>query len=235
MPGNSIGQSKYTGVIRVKDPSGSGYKFYPFEGEYQVAAKSAVVSPTSMNVLYAGLDNPISVSVPGVAQRDVIASFDGPGVLERKADGSYSVKPTGKGTYKVKVSAKVDGNTMSMGEMEFRVKRVPDPVPTLDGIYFSGNMNAQKFKTTSGVVPKLDDFVFVTKFNIISYTITVITPDGIQKIACGQAKYDSKFRDMLDKGKIRKGCTVVFEDIFVLGPAGDKRSLPPIAIAINSN
>ena len=235
MPGNNIGQSKYTGVIRVKDPSGSGYKFYPFEGEYQVAAKSAVVSPTSMNVLYAGLDNPISVSVPGVAQRDVIASFDGPGVLERKADGSYSVKPTGKGTYKVKVSAKVDGNTMSMGEMEFRVKRVPDPVPTLDGIYFSGNMNAQKFKTTSGVVPKLDDFVFITKFNILSYTITVITPDGVQKIACNQAKYDSKFREMLDKGKIRKGSTVVFEDIFVLGPAGDKRPLPPIAIAINSN
>jgi gliding motility-associated protein GldM len=43
MQGSNVGESHYTGVIRVKDPSGSGYKFYPFEGEYQVAAKSAVV------------------------------------------------------------------------------------------------------------------------------------------------------------------------------------------------
>jgi gliding motility-associated protein GldM len=160
MQGSNVGESKYTGVIRVKDPSGSGYKFYPFEGEYQVAAKSAVVSPTNMNVLYAGLENPISISVPGVAQKDVTASFDGPGILEKKPDGSYVVKPSGKGKYKVKVSAKVDGNTMPMGDMEFRVKSVPQPQPTLDGLYVSGNLSLPKLKSTTGVVAQLNDFVF---------------------------------------------------------------------------
>ncbi|MCW3124566.1 MAG: hypothetical protein JWO03_224 [Bacteroidetes bacterium] len=235
MQGNNVGESRYTGVIRVKDPSGTGYKFYPFEGEYQVAAKTAVVSPTAMNVLYEGLDNPLSVSVPGVAQKDVNAIFDGPGLLDRKADGSYSVKPSGRGEYKVKISAKVDGNMLSMGEMKFRVKRVPDPTPMIDGIYSSGNMNAQKFKTTSGVVPKLNDFVFETKFSILSYMIVVMTPDGVQKIPCTQAQYDPKFSDMLSKGKIKKGTTVTFEEIVARGPAGDRRQLNPVTIAITSN
>ena len=236
MPGNSVGESKYTGVIRVKDPSGTGYKFYPFEGEYQVAAKSAVVSPTAMNVLYEGLDNPLSVSVPGVAQKDVIASFDGPGLLEKKPDGSYSVKPTSKGQFKVKVSAKVDGNTLPMGELQFRVKRVPDPVSTLDGSLASGNMSAQRFKQTAAVIPQLNDFPFSTKFSIISYKITYINAAGdVTKFTCNQAQYDQKFRTLLDKGIIKKGSTVVFEEIFVKGPAGDRRQLAPIAVAISSN
>ena len=236
MQGSNVGESKYTGVIRVKDPSGSGYKFYPFEGEYQVAAKSAVVSPTSMNVLYAGLENPVSVSVPGVAQKDVIASFDGPGQLEKKADGSYVVKPSTKGSYKIKVSAKVDGSTMPMGETIFRVKRVPEPVSTLDGIYQSGNLSAQKLKATSGVVPYLNDFVIAgVKFDVLSYTAVPIMPDGLLKIPCVGPKYAQQFRDLLDKGKIKKGCTVVFEDIMVRDPAGEKRQLAPIAIAITTN
>ena len=237
MQGSAVGETKYTGVIRVKDPSGTGYKFYPFEGEYQVAAKSAVVSPTAMNVLYTGLDNPLSVSVPGVASRDVSASFDGPGVLQRKADGSYTIKPSGKaGKFTVRVSAKVNGKEMPMGDMIFRVKRVPDPTSTLDGIYSSGNMPAQKFKSTSGVVAHLSDFVLDgAKFDIQKYTIVAITPDGVQKIQCIGPRYDSKFRTLLDNGKIKKGCTVVFEDIIARDPAGENRPLSPIAVAITSN
>lgn len=235
MQGSNVGESKYTGVIRVKDPSGAGYKFYPFEGEYQVAAKTAVISPTSMNVLYAGLDNPVTVSVPGVSQKDVSAAFDGPGLLSKNADGSYSVKPTTKGKYKMKVSAKVDGKILPMGEMEFRVKRVPEPVSTLDGVYVSGNMTAPKLKSTSGVVPQLNDFVFPVRFDVISYTAVAITADGVQKFPCLGARYDTKFRDMLDRGKIKKGCTVVFEDILVKDPTGERRPLAPIAIAVTSN
>ncbi|MGL1627267.1 hypothetical protein ACSTIF_00330, partial [Vibrio parahaemolyticus] len=92
-----------------------------------------------------------------------------PGVLEKKPDGSYIVKPSGKGNYKIKVSAKVDGNVMPMGEMAFRVKRVPDPVSTLDGKYQSGNMPAPKLRATSGVVPYLNGFEFPARFDIVSY------------------------------------------------------------------
>jgi gliding motility-associated protein GldM len=234
MPGNNVGESKYTGVIRVKDPSGTGYKFYPFEGEYQVAAKSAVVSPTAMNVLYAGLDNPINVSVPGIAQKDVIASFDGPGVLQKKPDGTYFVRPTSKGTGKVKVSAKVDGNTMAMGEMTFRVKRVPTPVSTLDGVYTGGAISIPKFKSTTGVVARLDNFDFPVSFKILSYTITILTVDGEQKIPCVGAPFDAKFKDYLKGSRLKKGQSIFFDDIVAIGPEGDKRTLSPLAFNLTS-
>lgn len=236
MQGSNVGESHYTGVIRVKDPSGSGYKFYPFEGEYQVAAKSAVVSPTSMNVLYAGLENPVTVSVPGVAQRDVSAAFDGPGVLQKKTDGSYTIRPSGSGKYKVKVSAKVNGSDLSMGEMIFRVKRVPDPMTTLDGKYFSGNMSLPTFKSTSGIVPKIDLELEGARFEVLTYTAVAILTDGtVQKYQCAGPMYSKDLRNLIDKGKIKKGCTVVFEDIAVKDPEGKRRTISPVAIAVTSN
>lgn len=237
MQGNNIGESRYTGVVRVKDPSGSGYKFYPFEGQYQVAAKSAVVSPTNMNVLYAGLENPVSVSVPGVAQKDVTAAFDGPGLLEKKPDGSYVVKPSAKGNYKIKVTAKVGNAVLPMGEMLFRVKRVPQPLSTIDGIYESGNISAQKLKATNGIVPVLKDFLFAgVRYDVLSYKAVAILPDGdVLKYPCAGARYDAKFRDLLNKGKIKKGCNIVFEEIVAKDPSGEKVSLSPIAFVINNN
>ncbi len=232
MPGSQIGQSQYTGVIRIKDPSGSGYKFYPFEGEYQVAAKSAVVSPTNMNVLYAGLDNPISVSVPGVAQKDVTAVFDGPGVLDKKPDGSYVIRPSTKGTGKVLVTAKVGGRSISMGEMSFRVKKVPNPQPYIDGIYNGGNISLSKFRSTTGMVPKLEFFDFPARFNVVSYKISLITADGIKPFECKGPLYDSKFRDIMHS--LKKGQSVFFDDIIVRGPEGENRNLPSIAFVLTN-
>ena len=40
----------------------TGTKIYPFKGEYLVAAKTAVVSPVNMNVLYLEVDNPLKIS-----------------------------------------------------------------------------------------------------------------------------------------------------------------------------
>jgi gliding motility-associated protein GldM len=233
MQGNSVGESKYTGVIRVKDPGGNGYKFYPFEGEYQVAAKSAVVSPTSMNVLYAGLDNPVSVSVPGVSQKDVTASFDGPGLLEKKPDGSYTVKPTNRGKYKVHVSAKVDGNNMQMGEMEFRVKRIPDPVSTIDGRLTGGTISEAVLKSTGGVVARLDDFVFPVGYTVLGYDISTRDLDNsIIRVHVDGAAYNANAKKLLSR-KFKKGDAVFIDDIYAKGPDGEKRKLSPLAFMIN--
>ena len=40
---------------------------------------------------------------------------------------------------------------------------------------------------------------------------------------------------VLNKGKIKKGSTVVFESIVAKDPSGENVSLTPIAFAINSN
>ena len=59
----SEGNQKWGGLISMKTSSGT--KTYPFRGQYLVAAKTAVVSPTNMNILYLEVDNPLKISVPG--------------------------------------------------------------------------------------------------------------------------------------------------------------------------
>ena len=46
----------------------TGTKMYPFNGEYRVASKQAVASPTNMNVLFIKAPNPINVGLGEVYQ-----------------------------------------------------------------------------------------------------------------------------------------------------------------------
>ncbi|MFM9052237.1 MAG: hypothetical protein ACKOKF_07965, partial [Bacteroidota bacterium] len=58
------GEKKWAGVIRVQKPDGS-FEHYPFNASYIAQRPAAVVSADKMNVLYIGVDNPMSISVPG--------------------------------------------------------------------------------------------------------------------------------------------------------------------------
>ena len=52
------------GYLEVDKPDGTVEKL-PFESTYFVSEPVATVSNTMMNVMYAGIDNPLSISVPG--------------------------------------------------------------------------------------------------------------------------------------------------------------------------
>ena len=65
------GSKKWGGLIAMKTETGT--KFYPFSGEYLVAAKTAVVSPVNMNILYLEVDNPLKISVPGYTAGEISA------------------------------------------------------------------------------------------------------------------------------------------------------------------
>ena len=56
---------KYAGIIRILDPTGAEQD-YPFKHEYIVAPPSLTVAAKKMNVFYIGVDNPVSISVPGI-------------------------------------------------------------------------------------------------------------------------------------------------------------------------
>lgn len=232
LSGSATGNKKYTGVVRVKSGSGS-YKFYPFEGEYQVAQKSAVVSPVMMNVLYIGLDNPLNISVPGVAQSDVSASIAGAGSLSRKADGSYTADVKTPGPLRVVVKAKVNGKEMVMGEQQFRVKRVPDPISTVDGVYETGKVNVSRLKAMKGVVPLLKGFEYETKFTVVGFDLsynskkdaTITPPQAVQG-----PLFDAKCKALLNRAVA--GDAIFIDNIIVRGPDGTNRKINSIAFNV---
>ncbi|MFM1874267.1 MAG: gliding motility protein GldM [Bacteroidota bacterium] len=169
---SSEGLKKYEGVIKVKAPSGQ-ILGYPFQGEYMVMKSGVVVSPTKMNVLYRGVKNPISISVPGIAPELVKPSLEG-GTLRPDAaagKGNYIAEVAGGSTAKVIVSAEVEGKQRKMGEFEFRVKDVPPPVATIAGVE-EGLISANRLTAAPTVIPKMQNFDFelffkVTKFDLV--------------------------------------------------------------------
>ena len=90
----------------------------------------ATISPTMMNVLYAGISNPISISVPGVPMTAVNATMTN-GTLSRNGD-HWVALPGKVGTEAViSVTATLDGRSQQVGSMTFRVRKLPDPTPYL--------------------------------------------------------------------------------------------------------
>lgn len=227
--GGSVGEAKYGGIIRVKNPVG-GYTFYPFEGGYQVAAKAVVVSPTKMNVLYIGVDNPMKISVPGVGAGDVTASLQGTGTLKKNPDGTYTANVTGVGKCQVAVSAKIDGKVQAMGSEEFRIKRIPDPQPSLGGKLFGGNTQPGTIKAQSGLVALLKDFDFDAKFSVVSFQMVFSSKGEIFKAETQGPLFNANMKAFLDRAKPKD--VIFIDEIKVVGPDKQPRKLGQIAFTI---
>lgn len=228
----TTGNKKYTGVVRVKSADGK-YKFYPFAGEYQVAPKTAVVSPKMMNVMYVGLDNYIDVSVPGFSQTDVTASISS-GVLERNSEGAYNAIVTETGRTKVTVKARVNGREMIMGEQEFRVKMIPNPTATVDGLQSGINCGASFIKPRRGIVAKVEGFDYPVQFKVLSFTATLRQKDGnIVKKDNEGPEFNATVKSWLTN--IQKGEAVFFDDIIVMGPDKKRRKINALAFNVVMN
>ena len=100
-----------------------------FSQKYTVVDPSATVSADLMNMLYAGYNNPISVSVPGVPLSKVQATMTN-GTLQAVGPGKYIARPSKIGeNATITVVSTNTGRAQQMGQFTFRVRRLPDPTP----------------------------------------------------------------------------------------------------------
>lgn len=189
----------------------------------------AVVSPTKMNVFYIGVDNPVSASITGLREDQTKASISS-GSMTKQGPGNYVVRVTEPGTANVTVSGtKKDGSAISKS-VEFRIKRIPDPIPRI-GKLSGGSMPSGEFKAQQGLRAALDDFVFDAKFDVKSFEITRAAKGADLEINLnGGAMFDGKSRSMIDKAK--PGDIYYFDKIKVVGPDGTQRILSSIAFKV---
>jgi gliding motility-associated protein GldM len=174
---SSEGIITYEGVINMKTPKGIVMR-YPFKSEYIVARPSTTISADKMNVMYAGLDNPITISVPGVPNEKVRATSDN-GTLTSLGNGKYMAKGLRAGLCHINVVATLDsGQTRSMGSMEFRVKPLPAPIVYPSGVT-SPRPSAQQLGNCIGLVCKYGpDFVFNASARVTSYSLDIYDRSG---------------------------------------------------------
>jgi len=225
---SSIGLQTYGGKILVKSPMG-GVQEYPFWGEYIVAAPTATVSADKMNVFYIGVDNPVSVSVPGVPNDKVNVSISN-GRMSSNGGGKYTVRVESGFDTKVNVSADMGGQNRSMGSFEFRVRKVPDPVAYIAGIR-EGNIPKANLIASSVIIPKLENFEFDLNFIVTSFTFVMSMAGNelVEKAATGN-KLTQDMINMIQNAKRGQKCYI--ENIKAKGPDGRERSLGTISLRI---
>lgn len=230
------GEKKFKAVITTKRASGK-VESYEKEFAYTVVKPIAVISATKMNVVYIGLDNPISVSVPGYAASEVTPSVEpsSAGSLSKDpATGQYLLKVNGSaGKVKIVCSVKDRGTnaTKKMGEAEYRVKLIPDPSPAI-GTVQPGNVAAPILKSQASVRAPLQNFAFEgVTFSPIEYNFVILFKKGGTPFV-EKGKSAALTPTMQAKlGTLVRGDRVIIDQLTVRGPGGNKL-LSPIMYTI---
>ena len=235
-----IGMKTYEGAILLKKPNGDTECYLydqNYGAQYQVASKAdPVVSAMAMNVMYVGVDNPISVSVPGYKPDDVQPSLGGGGSIKKgkyEKKDCYIARVTKSGS-KVRVNLSLtekDGKKTQVKGPEFRVKRVPDPVFTLGNKYKGGKIPAGKFRVQKGIVPKLENFDFKFRYKTQSFEMVYIPKgrDAIVVKGAGQA-FSKDVIQYIKRAKPKDN--FFFSNTKVKGDDNSVRKLPTTAFQI---
>jgi len=226
----SEGVHTWIGTISVKQNDGSMKTYTTAPQTYTVARPSAVVSPDKMNVLYIGVPNPVSVSAPGIAKKDLKVGISGGSI--RPSGNGYVVTVSSPGTATVNVSGEVSkGKVMALGSTLFRVKRIPDPKAEFAG-KSGGTTSAANIKAQEAVFARLENFEFDAKFNVTRFTLLVIKPRQDPLVFTGSGNQLSSGMHAA-MNTISPGSTVVFKDIVAVGPDGTQRGLDNIVLFAN--
>jgi gliding motility-associated protein GldM len=235
--GMKSGQYSYRGVIRYQGPDGDMQSQDFVTPTFTVAEAALVVSPIKMNVFYRGLPNPVEVSVPGVANDKLRVSISSGHKIRKQPDGSYIVEPSSANANKTaKISVKgemPDGTIANLGSADFRVKRIPDPVPFWSGKRPSNRtISKNEVLSFAPLAAKMENFDFDVKVRVKSFTIRVSKDGTFKELNSGNNRLTADMKALLER--VRRGNTIYFEDIVVGMPDGTERILSPMKLKVTS-
>lgn len=235
---SKAGTFPISGYIETELPDGTAVK-QPFQSEYYVTEPFATVAPTMMNVLYAGINNPISIAVPGVPSQNVTATMTN-GTLTRQGNG-WVAKPAKIGTPAViTVMAKqADGRTTKMAETSLRVRALPDPLPYIQ--YTDANGATKRFKggriakrdllTANGIGAAIDDDLLDVPYQVVRFQLLFFDSVGgvIPEVSNGPT-FSTRQRDKIRN--MAKGKRFFVSEVTARGPDGIERQIPAIEVIV---
>ena len=233
------GTFTYSGYLDVTRGDGTTSR-YPFQSDYTVIEPTATVSATMMNVLYAGINNPISISVPGVAQNAVSATMTN-GSLTRSGD-HWNAHPTRVGAECViTVTATLEGRSQTVSTSTFRVRKLPDPTAYIAYKDSKGNENHYKgskpfakslLLAANGLDAAIDDDLLNVHYSVVDFETIVFDsmgnamPEKSAGSRCSERQKTS-FR------RLSRGKRFYITRIRAKGPDGIVRDLSPMEVIVN--
>ena len=188
---------------------------------------SAVISADKMNVVYRGVDNPITISIPGIADNKVNASAPG---LKRVRGSKYSLSPKSGREVKINVTGTLPDGKKVSSISSFRIKDIPKPSGFFRGK--TGDFTLPKSSLERGSVEaRLEDFDFDLPLKTTEFRFRA---PGQPSMVIKGDKLDTRAKNALSR--IKNGQTVIISDIKVVIPSNPSYKLKPtrpISITIN--
>lgn len=226
IPCNSIGDFTLNGHLEVTDNQGNVVE-KNFSQPYKVIKPFATVAADMMNMLYAGYENPISVSVPGIAAENLDIQISG-GSLVKNEPGRYIVTPSDNKEVIVTISA----NNHVITKVPFRVRPLPQPSAYMeisnrkgDTRRFKGGViNRNELISTAKLKAAIDDGLMDIAFKVQDFE--VVSFDGIGNAVPFRSNGDAFSAQQLQLFRtIARNKRCYISRIRTVGPDGTERIL----------
>jgi gliding motility-associated protein GldM len=184
---------------------------------------AATIAADKMNVVYIGVDNPMTISFAGISGNNVNASAPG---LSRVNGDKYVMKPQGGKEVKINVTGKLPDGTSVSDDAVFRIKSLPRPTGMVSGQY----ENVKKTRSSlaiSTISAEFLDFDFELTPQVRSFLFQV---PGKPSITVQGNKLDERAKGLLSQA--RRGDLVQIANIQAAIPGVNVKSVSAVVIEI---
>ncbi len=178
----------------------------PVKNTFSTISKpnAALIAADKMNVVYRGVSNPMSITIPGIPNNKVSASAPG---LSKRSGSSYIMNPGTGRTVTITASGTLPDGQRVSSRSEFRIKDIPRPAGAVRGETGSTKMPRRNLEiSTVGAV--LEDFDFDLNLAISGFKFKV---PGQPTVNVKGNKLDNRAKSALKRAK--RGDAVQIFDI----------------------
>jgi len=175
VPASSVGKKTYKAEINIKNPLTGKTETIHKTFKYEVGAPSAAINLQNMNVFYVGVDNPIDISVSGIASEKIKVKSSNNISLGNRQGTKYTVKAK-RPSQKETITLNADGLSNPI-TFEYRVLPIPDPTPLLAGKKWGRKIGAntlRKMITEQGIKAKIPGFLFPVKVEVKEFDFVYV-------------------------------------------------------------
>lgn len=192
---------------------------------------SFAVAPSKMNVLYIGVDNPVTVAASNSSEEQVSVTVSGGnGTVEKLSAGQYNVR-VATITNDCRVNVFVDGKLV--GTSPFRVRSLPQPTAVVGGYPSGTRVKAQALRAQAGLGLFVKDFPFELRFEVVGFTLNITDEKGNVQSAASDGPLFSDAAKKLMEQHLKAGSTVTIDKIVAKDASGRSQKLSPITYPVN--
>lgn len=194
----------------------------------------AAIAADKMNVLYIGIDNPITIAVPTIKPEDLVPHISSGRITG--SNGKYNVNVFGSNDVTITLTKK-DGSKIP-GVYLFKVKRIPDPnddISYKNGEYKIepelGIDGVRKVRMPAEQIKKAKKLTAGTGYEVSS-AIVYFSGEGFKNVSSASLSGDdlTKLNELINK--CVSGSVITFDNVKVKGDNGYYSTIDGLSISL---